>query len=535
MSSRLTEAARTTGTVRTILEMSARRPHGSLIVALLMLLIPVVAGCGSSGTVSSGSDLGRDPATVAPPTAVLYGQAILRPEGDMKDGVEAAARKVLHVEDPAAELRRLLDRASSHRALFSRDVEPWLGTRAGGFLLLPASGAGDPDWGLAFAIDDDDAYRAAEARGRRSGDAQPAGSYRGVTYCQGTSDRNEYAARVGDFYVDGTLRGLRAAIDASKGTSLADASRFTDATDGVPDDALAFGYVDPKAIASALAHDPSASAAARQALARFADAPVVASLTATADELAIEASGASQLASSAGAASDATVSAGQLPGDSWLALATPPLGPLVRAVIASAGVHEEAARTVRAFGLDLDRDLLDRLGALGVFVRGSGVLDIGGGALLQMTDAAAAQQLVTRIEAVAGTLSGISTHSLELGGARGFELRIPQSPQPIVVLAKGDRVAAGYAASSAQDLLDPQQRFDQSSAGKAAIATLGDGYRPAFVLLVPPLAGLLRSLDQLQVADLSSVLPYVNAYRSLALGTKLDGDRTSVRIVAALR
>jgi hypothetical protein len=185
--------------------------------------------------------------------------------------------------------------------------------------------------------------------------------------------------------------------------------------------------------------------------------------------------------------------------------------------------------------LDLDRDLLDPLGGLGLFMRGTSLLDMGGGALLQMTTAAAAQRLLTQIEAIVGGGAGITTHPVAVSGARGFQLQLPQSPQPIVVLAKGDKLAAGYAASSAQDLLDPQERFDESSDGKAAVATIGDGYTPSFVLIVPPLAGLLRSLDQLDVADLSSVLPYMNAIRSLAIGTKRDGDRVTVRLVAALR
>ena len=169
-------------------------------------------------------------------------------------------------------------------------------------------------------------------------------------------------------------------------------------------------------------------------------------------------------------------------------------GRSIRNALDGAGVHDEAAAQVQQnVGLDLDRDLLEPLGGLGVFARGESPLDIGGGALLQMTDAAAAQRLLTRIQAIVGAGLNAPTRPLAVSGARGFQVQIPQSPQPIVVLAKGDRLAAGYAASSAQDLLEPQQRFDESSDGKAAIDTLGDGYTPSFVLIVPPLAGLAES------------------------------------------
>ena len=510
-----------------------RFPHGAHVAALLALLLTLlslVAGCGEGDTTSTTAR-GPDPATLAPASAALYAEATVRPSGDMKDDVVAAARKVLRVQDPGAELRRLLDKDHSEGIRFSRDIEPWLGQRVGGFLTMPRSGSDNPDWALAFAIADQEAFEGALPRLRR-GDRHGIGSYRGVSY-DVDSDHETYSAHVGDFYVGGTLAGLRAAIDASRGDSLADASRFAGATDSVPDGALAFAYFDARAVLPALAR-ADVPPALRRALAGSATSPVVASLTASADEIAIEASGASDLTTFD--SSDAEVTVGQLPGDAWLALATPPIGPLIRSALDGAGVHDQAAAQVRAnLGLDLDRDLLDPLGGLGLFARGASPLDLGGGVLLQLTDAAAAQRLLTRLQAIVAAGAHLPVQPTSAGDARGFEVGVPQSPQPIVVLAQGDKLAAGYAASSAEDLLHPQQRFDESSAGKAAIDTLGDGYEPSLVVIVPPLAALLRALDQLEVADLSQVIPYVEAYRSLAIGTKRDGDRTTVRVVAALR
>lgn len=525
--------------------MQARRsPLGSRVLALLAALVAtfallVVAGCGGSGDEASSSDAAPDPATLAPAGAAVYGEVTVRPSGDMKDDVVAAARKVLRVQDPGAELRRLLDQDSGPgEVLFSRDIEPWLGERVGGFFLMPAKPSDDADGALVFAVRDRDALEDAIPRLRRDGQRR-AGTYRGVEYDKDIEESDTYAAPVGDFYVLGTLRGLRAAIDVSKdGDGIAETARFEDATGDVPADALAFFYVDPRALAETLESAPNVPRAAERTLARLADsAPVTGHITATADEIAFEATADDQLFGEAVETdSEAEVSVGQLPGDSWLALATPPLGRTIRQALDGAGLLEMASAQVRAeLGFDLDRDLLRPLGALGLFARGTNPLDIGGGALLQMTDAAAAERLLTRIQAIVGAATGSPTRSVELAGARGFEVQIPQSPQPIVVLAKGDRIAAGYAASSARDLLDPAQRFDESSGGKAAIATLGDGYTPSVVVLVSPLADLLGALDELEVADLSKVLPYVRPYRSLAIGTKHDGDRATTRVVAALR
>jgi len=521
--------------------LNRRLPHGVRIaapLALLLTLLSLLAGCGSESS-SSTSQQGPDPASVAPARAIVYAEATVRPQGDARDGAVAAAQKVLRVQDPGAELQKLVDRAlrsdsDLRDASYERDVEPWIGDRLAVSVQMPAADESDPDFAVIVAVRDQSALRDELERLRAAGDNRAGGTYRGVAYDVDAHDGAPGGA-VGDFLViASSLTAFRATVDAVRGDSLADASRFADAVDAVPDDALAFAYVDVEALLPVLSSREDVPPASRRALAGLAKSPIVASLTANADEIAIEASGASELTNAD--SSDAEVTVGQLPGDAWLALATPPIGPLVRSALDSAGLHDQAAAQVRTnLGLDLDRDLLDPLGGLGLFARGESPLDLGGGVLLQLTDAAAAQRLLTRLQAVVSAGAHLPVRPASAGDARGFQVGVPQSPQPIVVLAKGDKLAAGYAASSAEDLLDPQQRFDESSDGKAAIDTLGDGYEPSLVVVVPPLAALLRALDQIEVADLSPVLPYINAYRSLAIGTKRDGDRTTVRIVAALR
>jgi hypothetical protein len=519
-----------------------RLPHGVRIaapLALLLTLLSILVGCGGESS-SSTSDQGPDPASVAPAGAIVYAEATVRPQGDVRDGAIAAAQKVLRVQDPGAELHKLVDRAlrsddDLRDASYARDVEPWIGDRIAVSVQMPAADKSDPDAAVIVAARDVPALQDELKRLRAAGDARAGGTYRGVAYDVDAHDGAPTGV-VGDFLVgSSSLTAFRASVDAWRGDSLAEDSRFRDAIGDVPDDALAFAYADPRAIAAAVDRAPNAPPAARRTFARYRDAkPFLASLTANADEIAIEASGDSGLSDVFSNGAEVTV--GQLPGDSWLALATPPIGPLVRQALDSAGVHPQARAQVRAkLGLDLDRDLLEPLGGLGVFARGESPLDLGGGVLLQLTNAAAAQRLLTRLQTVVSASSDVLVQPASGAGARGFQAQIPQSPQPIVVLAKGARLAAGYAASSAEDLLEPQQRFDESDTGKAAIATLGDGYEPSLVVIVPPIVGLLRALDELQVADLGSAIPYVEAYRSLAIGTKRDDDRISMRIVAALR
>lgn len=525
-----------------------RFPHGTRLLALVALLAAlVVAGCGGEDEATGGGS--PDPAAATPADAFAYGELVVRPSGDVETDASAALRKVLRVDDPGAELRRLVDKLLTEggsELTWARDAEPWIGDRIAFFATPPTDGEDQPEWAAIAAVRDAEAYDEAVERWRDEGLFRPAGTYGGVAYdvyaesdpSTSTVPMGGFSARVGDFSVTGSETGLRAAIDADGGDSLADAARFEDAVDEADDDALAFLYVDPQVLARAADAADELPPSARASFERFAQSdPIVASLTATADEIAFEATADNTIADVATAGdSDAEVTVGQLPGDAWFALATPPLGPLIEQVLDTAGFRREAAREVRqALGLELGRDLLDPLGGLGLFARGSNPLDLGGGVLLQLTDSAAAERLMTRIQALVGAGLGVPPRSIELGGARGFEVAIPQSPQPIVVVQQDDRIAAGYAASSARDLLAPQQRFDESSAGKAAIATLGEGFEPSFVVIVPPIARLLRALDQLQVAELSEVVSYLDAYTSLAVGTERDDDETTVRVVAALR
>ncbi len=501
-----------------------------------VLLLLALTGCGGGGgaTAAAGGGAaasGPDPAAVVPAAAFAYGEAVVRPQGASAAGVRTAIRKVALVANPGAQIARLIDSASEHGDTFARDIDPWLGSRIAAFALPPANTTADIDWAALVSIRDASAARAAIERFRARHEQRPAGSYRGFSYDRDVDDRSTYEGIVGDFYVAGTLHGFKAEVDAAKGAAaLADDARFKAALATLDADRLAFAFLDPKQLKSKF-HGPDTDPNVARMLKLLGDGdPVTLALTARADQIKLEIGADASSGGVFGEQHDGGLALTDLPGDAWLALATPALGPLIRSAIQQAGVHDAAAAQVRAvLGLDLDRDLLDSLGGLAAFARGSSVLDLGGGIELKLGSADTAAKLMTRLQALAG--AGLGARSL----GSGFEVRIPRSPQPIVAQRKGDRIAIGYAASSARDLLDPQQRFGDSAAGKAAIATLGDGFTPSLVLLAPPIADLLDSIDEIGIADLSKVLPYVRPYRSLAVGTQRDDDRVTVRVVAALR
>src|SRR5215212_9287769 len=105
-------------------------PRARLLVLPALLLIAVLlAACGGAGGASDA-----DPAKAVPAGAAIYIEGVVRPEGDQRDDVLDAARKVLRIDDPEAKLRELidqgLDESDSPDGSYDTDIAPWLGKKA---------------------------------------------------------------------------------------------------------------------------------------------------------------------------------------------------------------------------------------------------------------------------------------------------------------------------------------------------------------------------------------------------------------------
>lgn len=511
--------------------------------ALLLLFVTVVlAACGSKdddGGSAAAPTAG--PATVAPQNATAYGEILVRPSGDVEEGVVTAARRMLRVDDPGAELRRLFDSESDgERGEFTNEIDPWLGDTIGGFLLVEtAAQAESPDGAVIAAVRDRAAAERAIDRLLADGDLSRGGTYEGVTYSVDRED-DSWTGLVDEWFVVGTAEGFRAAVVASKGDSLADSDRFTEAVDELADDRLAWAYVEPRSISTLLREqaelDPEFSRALdgqQDQLDRALGAdPITASLTARADQVVLDVSSGSAQAPAAGG--EGAVDIGELPGDAWAALATPVIGPLIERALRESGEYDTAAGEIkRLTALDLHDDVLGWLGGVAAFVRGTSPLDIGGGIVIGSSDPAASQRFVSRLERFAGN-AGLPT-TPTTGAGRGFQLKIPQLPQPLVVLADGDKVVLGLGVASTRDALDPDEALADTEPGKSAIATLGDGFDPAFVLVPEPLLMLLRALGLDSDPDFQSALPYLTAYESIVAGSKTEDGRTTGRLTLNLQ
>src|SRR4051812_47845849 len=110
-----------------------RRPV--VLVVLSLLAVALVAGCGG-GT--------KQPATLAPSTALFYGEVELKPDGDQKSAIDALARKFPGSGDAGRRLSKLVDqglREGNSKVSFDGDIKPWLGDTAAFFATDPGGGA----------------------------------------------------------------------------------------------------------------------------------------------------------------------------------------------------------------------------------------------------------------------------------------------------------------------------------------------------------------------------------------------------------
>jgi uncharacterized protein DUF3352 len=504
---------------------------GTLIRALFVAALLLVAGCGGGGSDGDG-----DPATAVPADALFYAEAVVRPEGSLREDALAAAGKVLGTDDPEARLRELMRSAFEDEGEdfdYERDVEPWLGERAG-FWVEATSEKDNFGVLLLEATDFDEARDSLRASLERGGRTVSERSHRGVEYL--VNSEEVAAGVVGDFAAVGREPDLRRTIDAFEGSSLAEADAYRDAVDALEDERLAHFWADtPELMRRALAENELGAMVPLDSL-----RPLAGSFTADGDRLALElqslTSGEDALAPWLAAGPTPLVQ--ELPADAWVAGGAADLGEGLRATLDRVAGAFGAVALRREFqrdtGLDLDRDLLDWIGHAAFFVRGSTPSTVDGGLVVQPRDEERATDAFGRIVGALQRAASVPGRPVDLPGAeQAFVFNDTTVSKPIVFARGSGLVVLAFGVAAAEAALGSGERLGDTDAYAEAEELVG--MEPSLMLSMPAVLELADAAGATGEPDFTEIRPYLDTLSVIAAGGTQDGDTFTARFAAGLR
>lgn len=504
----------------------------------LVLAVGTLGGC--------GNDDGDELASLVPPDAPLYAEALVRPGGDQLDAIESLTDRVAGVEDPGAQIVSALDkelRADAPGVSYEEDVEPWLGDHAAIFVRSFERSAVRPEGDFAVLLEVTDADAAGDLVDRvAEEDPEPEvkRSYHGTDYLY-AKDSGGFAVGVVDSsaLVLGTEMAFKVAVDAAEGESLAASSEYDRGIDALPDEPLASAWVDPDTVVqAALANEnlPRSEAGAIKSL--FAGSlsdPVALGVSATADSASLDMDAAAE----APGAGEESPLLDSLPADSWLGAALPDLGPtLVGSFdrLTSSGLPgaRMLGRRIReTTGLDLGHDVLDWLGDAAFFVQGTGVPGFSAGLIAQTSDPAAPRPLLAAVERLAERDSGLRSSGPPDGADAGFTIGVPGLGAGAEAGVAGRTLAAVIGTTLGQ-ALDPDNTLGDDPRFAAARDILGADLAPLIYLHLPSFLRIAAQGGADRDPDFARFAPYAAKFDTLLVGSRTDDGLLIARATLSL-
>jgi Protein of unknown function (DUF3352) len=478
-----------------------------------------------------------DTASVTPADAPLFGDAVVHPEGDQRETLDEALSKLLNTDDPGGFIVEQLDTAlqdADAGVTYSEDLEPWLGEHAGLFF----TSFSEPDGALVVEVAEQAA--AAEAVDKMQAAEQSEirdESYNGVDY---ELDEDETAVGfIEDFLVAGTETGLRDAVDASQGDSLADDDAFQDELETAPTGSVATLYADVPAVLDRLVEEGEITerqrAAAEEQVGDALTQPAVAALTAAEDNLAVQAA----LGAGDSSAPEESPLLRELPGDSWAAFAGDDFGEELTQAFERQGLSELPgfgafnARLRSLLGVDLT-GLTGWIGDVGGYASGTSIFGLGGALILETTDET---ESANALGAIGRALARNPSLRIEppSGDEPGFTVSPSDAPVQIVVEQRQGRVVAGLGDSSVDAVLEPAETLADSDVFGAATGALGDDYAAGFLLDFEPVLELLEGVGADDDPEYQAAKPYLDHLDYVVIGAGGEDDRYVTRLVLGLR
>ncbi len=416
-------------------------------------------------------------------------------------------------------------------------------------------------------------------------------SYRGVSY-EVTSGGDAFAV-IDKLVVLGSDAGVRAVIDTTQsGASLKGNATYAQLQSVAPPGALGHVYASPAALTKAHIAGAGGGTTGTQSLPQLLTAlggtrPLNVSLVPTSKSLALDADVGPAPAASAGAAqlSGGLLGAlaagsrafGELPGESWLAAGLGDVGGAVggglgglhnllslASTLGASGSGEGAPlapsspqvtlsvkglleglltplKALSANTAQAKRDYLSWMSEAGVFARGTTVLELKAGAVIDSTDPAASRAAVAKLASALNQSGAEATPATIPGTEAAVEAKITGLPVTLVIAdgraSNGQaKFVMGLGESSITDALNPSSTMAGGSAYGAAQTALGEGIKPSLAVDFATLLSLLEGVGLSEDPTVSKFVPYLRASSTLAGGGKsLGGGVQRLRLVLGLQ
>jgi hypothetical protein len=515
------------------------RPSIALFAAIAAVAL---VGCGGSsgGGDSSGSTL----AELAAPGSLVFVEGDLKPTGELKTNVDAVAKRVTGVDSLGEFVISELESSARQEGEsfdYAKEVEPWLGKKGGvAFERLIDGELSEPL--IAVETTDPKATQAfIDKRTKESSDPSKDVSYEDVEFKVGGSEANAVGLIDDALVLADSEKEFKAAVDASQGDSLGGEDRFQETISAASNGSFVDAYVDIGGIIEQSEDkiDEQTQEVLQSAGIDPSEATAVASVIPGSNQIQVDLS--SDLGGEKAPTGDSSKLLGSLPAGSVAAFSFTGFNEQLEEAIDSldeSGVPpdldaNELKSTLSQTGIDLDK-IAASLQEGAVFAEGSNESSLGGAMVITSNSGEAADAIgslgtllrgakVPGITAVGGQASGFSVNN---GGP---------GAKPIVVVAKGDRIAVGYGLAPALAGLNAGSGATLSGnpGYKAAVAALGKTPISAFVD-GPAALGLAEALVPRSKTDFWEAVPYLKKISYVGLGSGSNGDLATAKLIAGL-
>lgn len=504
--------------------MPGRMKPRPLIAALAVIVaaLAILAGCGGSS--SGGSDL----ASLVPPKTPVFVEGTLRPEGELKDNVDAIAQKIggVNLGDFVVEELERSAREDGEPVDFEKEVEPWLGERGAVFFERLE---GEDFKGVGAIVESTENEAAQEFIDKHGRDME-----------------GRAVGLVGDFLVVAEdQKVLEEVEEASEGEALADEDSFAKAISAASDGSLADVYVDVGGLIEQNGGkiDPTARKLLQSAGIDPSEATAVASVVPGSEQVAVELS--SDLGGREAPTGDASKLIGELPGDAFAAFGVAGFGEQLNEAIDSLdeeGIEgtvppHQLKKGLKEIGIDLE-GVAGSLEDAAVYASGVSRSSLGGALVLSTSGSQATKAVenvgvllrqvqVAGVTALGGKYKGFSIHSEELGS------------KPLVVAAREGRVAIGYGLQQTIAALVSEpggggKTLSDVPAYEEAVESLGDTPIGGFVD-GPAALHLVDALVPNSNKGFKEAKRYLKSIRFLALGSASQGELATAKLIVGLK